>query len=274
VSERPPALDVESVLEAAFAVRDTDPAYFGLWVADVYATESTWHDQPDSDVWNHHASTVGECIRKHVIARSGVEKEPFTVGSLVTFEVGKELHLLLQVGLAVHPEYLLLGHEIGGVAERDGIRLAALADAVYLDPAGQCCILDLKSEKDYARGWREKEAAAAARLTSVKPEHALQLKATAAVIHRLTEHRPLWGWVIYFNKNSGDIDPQLVPLGVADVVEALQRREQAWTEYNVLGVLPARLETFPSKGLCTPRSASDPRGKWCGFRQYCSGAKA
>src|SRR5437016_12329053 len=125
MSARPPVLDVRSVLQAAYAVRDTDPSLFGEWLRDTYGVASTWHDQPTDGTWEHHASSVGECLRRHILARSGAERAPWEVETLTTFEVGKHLHLLLQFGLAVHPDYTLLGHEIGGVAGRDARQLAA-----------------------------------------------------------------------------------------------------------------------------------------------------
>ena len=275
---RPPVLDVTSVLEAAFAARDTDPELFGLWLMDVYATEWHGHEQQPED-FHHYASALGECDRKYVLARSGSPREPLTVASLTTFEVGKHMHVLLQFGLAVHPDYVLLAHECGGTATRDGIMLSGRSDAVYLDPSGECCIYEFKSEREYAKGWREKEAAAAGRDHTAKPEHALQAQATAAVVHRLTDLRPTWAAVLYWSKESGRTDVQWVQLGVQPVLDALEHREEAWTDYQWSGALPPVVDDFTApnkdrktdigKGLCTPRSAVDRRGVWCGHREEC-----
>lgn len=271
---RPPALAINDVLAAAFDVRDEDPQLFAAWVSDVYLAKQGWHDQPDPEHWVHHASSLGECLRKHVIARTGSEREELTVQSRVTFQVGDIVHVLIQFGLAVHPDYTLLGHEIGGVATRDGLQLAAHADAVYLDPSGQCCIVDVKTEREgkfkTAQQWRQEDAAKEGRETTEKPEHALQLQATAGVIHRLTEFRPVYGWIVYFGKNSGYIDPQPVPLTIEPVVAELQRREDAWTDYSWSGALPPVLDNFiADKGLCAARSRTDRRGFYCGHRAEC-----
>lgn len=276
---RPPALDVASVLESAFTARDEDPELFGEWVRDVYTAKAGWHDQPDGEHWVHHASSLGECVRKHVIARSGSPREELTVQSRVTFQVGDIVHVLIQFGLAVHPDYTLLGHEIGGVAERDGLTLAAHSDAVYLDPSGQCCVIDVKSEREYAKGWREKDATVRGDTCTAKPEHVLQLCGTAGIIHRLTEYRPMHGWIIYFSKESGRIDSVPVHLSVDHAVAEIRRREDAWTDYRWTGELPPVLADFTAvnkdrksdigKGLCTPRSAADRRGVWCGHREEC-----
>lgn len=268
---RPPALDVHSVLEAAFAARDTDPELFGLWLMDTYATRSTWHDDPtDNTTWNHHASTLSECLRRHILIRSGVIKEPLTVESRTTFEIGHHIHLLMQFGLAVHPDYTLLGHEVGGIATRNGLSVAALADAVYRDYSRTVAILEVKSEKEYAAKYRTEEAQAAGRPSNAKPEHVLQVRAQAAVLESETDLRPTHADICYWSKDSGSIEVCRVELDTAPVREAIQTREDAWTDYQWSGILPPRLDAFPNKALCQPRSAKDPRGKYCPVREACA----
>lgn len=273
MSERPPALDVKSVLQAAFNVRDEDPEYFGLWLQDTYATRSTWHDDQDGNAtWNHHASSLGECLRRHILIRSGVEKEPLTVESRTTFEVGHHIHLLLQFGLAVSPDYELLAHEVGGIAtSSDGYNLAALADSVFRDlHTGIVAILEVKSEKEYAAKYRKEEAEAAGRTHNAKPDHVLQVRSQAAVIYSQTDLRPTHAAICYWSKDSGTIEVCWVVLDTVPVREAVQRRELAWTDYQLSGHLPERLSDFPGKNLCQPRSKTDPRGKYCPVREACA----
>lgn len=262
------ACDVRSILEAAYAVRDTDPEYFGMWLLDALAhAEDGWHE-PAVGPWMHHASSISECLRRSVFERDpDIEKEPWAVESLNTFSIGTLYHALLQMGLAVHPDYVLLAHEAGG--QHATLPLKAHCDAVF-EFEGAQAIIDIKTESPFAPKMRRKDAAESGREHSARPEHHEQLLATMMVLS--TTHpqlHPETGWLIYVDKSSGDVDQQQVPVDDTSVIEdRLMDRETAWAEWRATGALPHRLRSFPG-GLCSPRSDSDERGKWCPHRITC-----
>jgi hypothetical protein len=184
----------------------------------------------------------------------------------------------MQFGLAVHPEYTLLGHEVGGDIDTvGGIVLTALADAVY-EHEGTVQLLEIKTEKAWASTGRRKDAAAAGRSTFAKLAHMEQMKVQQIVLAGRGLFHVDHGWVVYWEKNDGQIDQQPVDLDDPALLEAvgerLNAREQAWSRYIWHDELPARLTTFPDKGLCKPRSDTDGRGMYCPYRQHCVRASA
>ncbi len=184
---QPAALDLRSVLAAAFTARDEAPDLFALWLADAYCNDDGgWHapaavDEP----FRHHASSLAGCGRRAVLERSGAEVEPISVDSLITFEVGRHIHVLIQFGLAMHPDYQLLGHEVGGSYQLpDGAVLSAHADAVYVHDEVRN-LVEIKTEATYSARMRRIEAARAGRTSSARPEHIEQVGAQALVLAAL-----------------------------------------------------------------------------------------
>jgi hypothetical protein len=257
---QPAQLDIRGILAAAFDVRDEDPEYFAQWLLDAYSGEADeWHQQPVDGAWHHHASTLVRCLRQHILERSGVPQTPLSLESLITFHIGREMHLLLQMGLAVHPDITLHGHETGGWDAELGI--AAHTDAVF-EIGGVMATLDLKSEKAWASTGRKRDAQAEGRTSTERPGDRIQLQATAAILRRLTPYDPTVGWLVYFEKDSGswelcevDVTAEAAP------VEWVAKREDAWSRWLWTGVLPPVLPSFPDKGLCN--------AKYCRVREHC-----
>ena len=267
-SQQPPDLDIRSILECAFVARDEAPDLWKLWLEDTYLDDG-WHSKPAKSWW-HHASGLGGCDRAAIFKRAGVKPVEHSVESLVTFEVGHHVHLLIQFGLAVHPEYELLAHEIGGFHK--GLRIAARCDALYRDKGGRVTILEVKTEKMGADKWRQREAQKAHRQTTANPTHMVQAKATSMVISvNRPELAPERGWIAYFDKNTGNIDQQ--PLDWEDleeqVIERVHLRNGMWAQYEANGELPDVLDQFPNRGLCQDRGDGTERGLYCQFRESC-----
>lgn len=268
---QPAALDVREILTDAYAVRDTDPAFFGMWLIDALAhQEDGWHERPEGP-WMHHASAISQCVRRSVFERNpSDEPEPWAVESLNTFTIGTLYHALLQMGLAVSDTYTLLCHEAGGQAE--SLNLKAHCDAVF-EYAGEQAIIDIKTESPFSPKMRRGDAKSSGREHDARPEHHEQLLATVLVLqHTHPDLHPETGWIVYVDKSSGDVDQQLVPIEDTSIVEQrIEERDAAWLDFIEAGELPPRLRSFPG-GLCSPRSTNDPRGKWCPYRTVCEKA--
>jgi hypothetical protein len=267
-TRQPIALDVREILAGAFAVRDTDPSYFGMWLLDALAHEEDgWHQQ-DAGPFMHHASAISQCLRQSVYERDPeIIPEERSVEALSTFTIGTLYHALLQMGLAVSDRYTLLAHEAGG--KHGELNLKAHCDAVF-EFDGELAIIDIKTESPFAPKMRRADAKASGRDHSARPEHWDQLLATIMVLQATRpELHPETGWIVYVDKSSGDVDQQQVPVeDVSPVGAKIGRRDAAWSDYALFGTLPDRLKDFP-KGLCSPRSETDPRGKWCSYRGEC-----
>jgi hypothetical protein len=269
---QPAALDLRSVLAAALTARDEVPDLFALWLDDAY-TDDGWHTPAAADEpFAHHASSLAGCGRRHVLERSGTEIEPTSVNSLITFEVGRHMHLLIQFGLAVCSEYELLAHEVGGSVQLpDGAVLSAHADAVYLHD-GVRYLVEVKTEATYSARMRRIEAARAGRTSSARPEHVEQVGAQALVLAALhPELTPDAAFVCYWEKNGGVIDQQPVLLDDElweRVLRRVRSRERMWRSWTNYEGLPPRLDSWPG-GLCQPRSDTDVRGKYCPVRVAC-----
>jgi len=271
---QPKALDIRSILEAAFEARDEVPDLWALWLAQAHGADDGWHERPaQGEPWRHHASAISECLRRSVFDRAMLPREPLSVESQITFEVGHHIHALIQFGLAVHPEYRLLAHEVGGdVALGVDTYLTALGDAVYQHD-GMVQLLEIKSESQWASTGRRREAKEHGRVSYAKPQHMEQMKVQDIVLRTLRRFDVEAGWVVYWEKNAGQLDQQPVDLGDAALGSAVRRhineREQAWTEYVNHGHLPPPLPEWPNKGLCQPRSKTDVRGRYCPYRIEC-----
>lgn len=268
------ACDVRSILDAAFAVRDTDPDFFAMWLRDALAS-SEEHVTPPADDWVHYASAISGCLRRSVFERDpAVVPEELRVESRSTFIIGDLYHALLQMGLSVHPDYVLLAHEVGGRIQYQGMttRLSARCDAVF-EFEGHVALIEIKTESPFAPKMRRADATAEGRDHTARPEHVDQLTATAWVLSFTHPHLTIEsGWVVYVNKADGDIDQQQVPIDDVHRIAALVNgRDRAWEDFTFEGDggLPERLKSYPG-GLCAPRSTTDPRGKWCQYRTHCS----
>ena len=276
---QPAQLDIRSILQAAFDARDEVPDLWALWLAQGHGTDDGWHERPASwEPWRHHASAISECVRRSVFDRDLREREPLSVESNITFDVGHHIHTIIQFGIAVHPDYMLLSHECGGdlYVPDLGVTISAHADIVY-EHEGIVCLLEIKTEKAWASTGRRKEAKAAGRSSAVKRSHAEQVKVQQIVLQGLELFDVVAAWVVYFEKNDGQLDQQPVDLDDPDLMAAvgalLDARENAWARWHVGGRLPERLATFPDKGLCKPRSETDARGMYCPYRIECTLAR-
>jgi hypothetical protein len=273
---QPVQLDLRSILEAAFEAKDECPEMFMGFMAQQFV-EDGWHERGEEWVW--HASALEGCERASVYNYAGIEREPTRVESMLTFSVGHLYHALMQFGLAVHPDYDLIGHEIGGKS----LGLAARCDAVFR--AGDSIILiDVKTEAANSGLMRRKDAKERESATTVRPDHEMQIHATAKVLFDCHQIVVDEAWVCYVDKDSGDVDQQPVAvstLGTVLVQERVRTLDSIAIAYDESGALPDVLPITEKIGRdrrpymakpwrCAPRSESDERGKWCPYRLHCN----
>lgn len=221
-------IDWNSILEAAYEAREECPELFMI-LLDQQFVDDGWHDDvPGVEKQPWHASELSKCTRALMYGELGVEEEPLRPDTNATFDIGKFYHCLFQFGLAVHPEYVLVGHEMGGV-HKSGV-LAARADAVFwTGPPNisgnyhvddqRLVLTDLKTEKPGASKNRHSDAVRRSKTgedggkySAARPDHCVQVRATTEVVQDLYNLAIQEAWAVYVDRGWLTIDPQPVEL--------------------------------------------------------------
>lgn len=278
----PPTLDMRRVITAAHEGRVTHPQVWARLLTEAF-TEDGWHTSPGpGGRWSWHASALGNCLRQQVLARAGRATDGVRLESQLTFDVGHLYHALVGFGVTMCDDMEVLGIELGG--HHSKLPLAGRCDVVYRQDDGPVTVIDVKSESTWSGQHRRAEAKQP-RITTARPEHQLQVNATALILADQHGIRPTQGWAVYVDKGSGQWDLQWVPIGRPeqnDVLARLAALEAAWARHVKTTRLPARLPMVPLKvkgrvvpgkmvpsGLCKPRSTEDARGLYCAARWAC-----
>lgn len=283
---QPEALDVRAIFSAAHeAANDPTSPWKRDWNDIITAAfmPNDWHTRQPEGRYLWHASALGSCPRRQVLKRAGLDSDGTRVESMNTLAIGTLYHALAEMGMRVLSKqddapYQNVRTEIGGY--HPTLNLAARADLVY-EHKDITAVVDWKTEAPYGATMRRKDAAKRDDTCSAKLEHIVQLTATAMVLEALgiVPERIDYGWIVYVEKSSGEIDQQMVALTdearetVEMGVQALDYAWQQWAandESTPLGharTLPPRLGA--GHWMCAPRSDKDERGKWCSSRTAC-----
>jgi hypothetical protein len=277
---QPAALDVRSIFEAAHDAIEAKE-HMERWAEIVNAAfvPDQWHDAPGpEDAWYWHASSLCQCPREAILKRAKLATDGIRVESKNTFAIGHTYHALAQFGMELLGQYKAILTEIGG--QHKTLPLAARADLTYWHE-GASYIVDWKTESSFAGKHRREEATNG---TTARHEHQIQVTAGAMVLEsiNLAEHTEN-GWIVYINKESGEIDQQ--PVEITDdlrreVVVRLGNLEDAWDRWTRFEALPPMLPDEEKRGRdrklymatawqCRPRSESDGRGLYCQARTAC-----
>jgi hypothetical protein len=278
---QPAALDVRSIFEAAHNAIDNHE-HMDRWAEIVNAAfvPDDWHEQPkDGEPWFWHASSLCQCPREAILKRAKLATDGLRVESKNTFAIGHTYHALAQFGMELLGQYEFIETEVGG--RHRMLPLAARADLTYWHEHERY-IVDWKTESSFAGKHRREEAQDG---TAARHEHQIQVTAGALVLedYAQTPHRIERGWIVYIDKESGNIDQQ--PVEITDqlrneVTERLGALETAWTLATQAGILPPMLPDEEKTGRdrkkymapawqCRPRSDTDGRGLYCQARTAC-----
>lgn len=275
--KQPAALDVRAIFEAAHTAAEA-PEWQEQWLGILSRAfgHDTWHTDQPSGGWCWHASALGSCPRQQILKRAGLATDGTRVESLNTMSIGTLYHCwgelgMLVLSIAPNAPYTNVATEIGGYHKE--LNLAARADLLYRHE-GYPILVDYKTEGPYASTGRRKDAKARGDKCFAKPEHILQVTATAMVLESLgIAENITHGFVVYIEKSSGEIDQQLVAIDdeAREFVElGVRNLDHAWDVYSRDGVLPPRLSA--GHWNCRQRSESDERGMYCSSRRSCMGA--
>lgn len=240
---------------------------------------SEWHQESDDDPdkpFSWHASALGGCPRAQILKRAGLAIDGLTLKSKLNFEVGHIVHGLFENGAAVYkdiePDFELVASEFG--ARHETLNLAAKCDSL-VRWQGDLVLLELKTEHELAAKRRKEDAAERGAISSARPEHALQATATAMCLE------PHFGpieqaRICYVSKNNLWTDQQPIALNQelrTEVTRRVQILDAMWEAYKRDQSLPAKLSHPKEVWMCSPRSTSDPKGKWCQSRTACMGLR-
>ena len=281
---QPAALDVRSIFEAAHNAIDNHE-HMDRWAEIVNAAfvPDDWHEQPkDGEPWFWHASSLCQCPREAILKRAKLATDGLRVESKNTFAIGHTYHALAQFGMELLGQYDIIQTEIGG--QHQTLPLVARADLTYRHEDDDY-IVDWKTESSFAGKHRREQASEG---TTARHEHQIQVTAGAMVLEsKYSGFHFERGWVVYIDKESGNIDQQ--PVEITDtlrneVTERLNALEQAWTLATQAGILPPMLLDEEKTGRdrkkymapawqCRPRSETDPRGLYCQARTACFARK-
>ena len=208
---------------------------------------STWHDS-DTEDWKWHASELSSCSRQLIYKRANKANDPRPLEGQLTMLVGTMFHERMERGIGVlaargrlRPVVVEVGHY------HASLPLAAKPDAlVEIDGVG-LVLLDFKTEHEQAAKRRADDARAEGRRSLIRPEHALQIAATASVLES-NGYRPIvQGHALYLSKNNfwmGDPAQNGVDLSDGLLYKEVERRvnnlEAMWETYKRDQELPDR----------------------------------
>ena len=278
-------IDWNSILEAAYEAREECPELFMI-LLDQQFVDDGWHDDvPDVEKQPWHASELSKCTRALMYEELGVEEEPIRPDTNATFDIGKFYHALFQLGLATHPEYVLVGHEIGGVHTSGS--LAARGDAVFRLADGTLVLIDLKTEKPGASKNRHSDAVRRSKTgedggkySAARPDHCVQVRATQAVVTNLYGLAVDEAWVVYVDRGWLSIDPQ--PVELKAISNQWGMSEEVFTRLRTLdeyrhgvrvshgAAMPPRLpDSHWNCGELTVEGQKMGVGKYCSVWSYC-----
>jgi hypothetical protein len=280
---QPAALDVRAIFEKAHDAIEhpMNTSTRERWAEIVNAAfvPDDWHEQPkEGEPWFWHASSLCQCPRETILKRAGIATDGIRVESKNTFAIGHTYHALAQFGMELLGQYEGIKTEIGG--KHSTLPLAARADLIYWHES-ENYIVDWKTESSFSGKHRREEAKEG---TTARHEHQIQVTAGAMVLESIDDdYRFSNGWVVYINKESGEIDQQPVEI-TAELRDEVKHRllalENAWSAASTDGTLPPMLPDEEKTGRdrkkymatawqCRPRSETDPKGLYCQARSAC-----
>lgn len=231
-----------------------------------------WHERDPND-WRWHASELSSCPRQLMYKRAGKANDPRPLEGRMTMLVGTMFHERMERGIAalgIKGRLVPVVVEVG--YHHATLPLASKPDAlIEVDGIG-LVLLDLKTEHENAAKRRADDAREAGRRSQIRPEHALQIAATASVLETNGYGPIVQGHALYVSKNSfwlGDPSANSVDLSDGLLYREVERKvtnlEMMWEDYVKDQELPNR---YPDKHWnCRP-------DKKTGAGMYCQAWKA
>jgi hypothetical protein len=257
------------------------------------APVDSWHERPVPPApWLWHASSLAGCPRAAVLMRAGLDapaERP--LDGQLTMHLGtvfhREMEHFLQRLCIVKPHVSIVTQEVG--FKHSTLNLCAKPDAL-LKVYDRLVLMDFKTEHEKAAQNRERDSAERGARSHVRPEHALQVAATAMVLEDNGFGPIHQGFVLYVSKNSfwiGDLTSNTVDLEDQILRKEVERRvrnlDSAWEEYenSVLEhkadprevILPRRFPKNYWNCIARGANAKHPNGDGTGHGKYCSSRK-
>lgn len=240
------------------------------------ANEDPYYRNPDANgKWWWHASSLGRCPRRLILERAGLASDGSMLESLMTMQVGTWMHSKFEEWIQA---YVGTRRDIEIAAQErpfwhPNYPLCAKPDVLLQIPQG-FFLVDFKTEHENASRRRGEEAREYGRYTAAKPDHMLQLAATAMCIEANLGIAVASGAIWYVSKNNGWIESAPVDISEAilreDVLFRVNSLERYWELWSQGRMLPHRLDP-KNKSVsweCAPRKDSD-LGRWCPARSTC-----
>lgn len=266
--KQPAQLNMRSILDASFTAQEEVPDLWSLWLTQALATPSDWHTAQPKGRYLFHASSLSNCDRAEWYKRHEYARDPEPMESKATLTVGQFWHAIIQFGLAVHPEYTLIGHEIGGWSTTSP--LAGLVDAVF-EFDGRIIQLEIKSEKQMAAKIRREAAQREGRTDTGKDDHKSQVDAGTILLLELHNIDVNERWLLYICKNDENLDAQPVPFD-GERGFNLGRRLGNLDRLTAQNEPPERLDLNDrSIAWRCQQYNRENRGRWCPYWSTCRG---
>lgn len=259
---RPLGFTSEDVMRAGLQARPKEP----------------WFDNPCSDgVWRWHASSLANCPRQQILLRAGRGTDPRPLASELTMLLGtvfhKEAEHWIETYTMLNPKVRVVLKEVG--QWHPDLHLAAKPDLLIEVEDVGLVLIDWKTEHENAAKRRGEDARNSEARTHAKPEHQLQLAATAMCLEANGYAPIVQGHVLYVSKNSFWIDqPSQNHVDLSDgllykeVARKVHLLDGMWEQYEAHRELPERLDD--KHWMCRPQGETK-LGMYCSARSTCRG---
>jgi hypothetical protein len=243
---------------------------------------SQWHDEGSKEDYKWHASGLTFCSRREILKRAGYVMDMDDPDQAMLLEQAKMIHEWMERAINAYcadpsNEAEILCTEIGYT--HSTLNLRAKPDAL-IKVKGLPVLIDYKSEREGGMARRKEAAKAALAKTSARPEHQIQLAATAMVLEANGYPPITEGRVWYISRSDWFTDEQPVDLGSADlrreVVRLIERLDTAWAAYQGGATLPHRIDLVnkpAEKWKCASRTKDPQKGKFCPAYRSCMDAR-
>jgi hypothetical protein len=257
---KPLGFTSEDVMRAGLKARPVDP-YF--------------HNPCSDGVWRWHASALANCPRQQILLRAGRGTDPRPLAGELTMMLGTTFHKQaeqwIETYTLLNPKVKVVLKEVG--QWHDTLNLAAKPDLLLEVDGVGLVLLDWKTEHENAAKRRGEDARESEQRTHAKPEHQLQLAATAMCLEA-NGYRPIvQGHILYVSKNSfwiGEPSQNHVELSDGLLYREVERKvrmlDRMWEQHEAHRELPARLDD--KHWMCRPQ-ADSKLGLYCAARSYC-----
>jgi len=234
---------------------------------------SEWHDESKNERFCWHASQLSGCPRQAILKRAGYPMDTEERDQAMLLQQAQMIHRWMEACITAYcddpaNQAELVVAEVG--FRHPTLNLAAKPDAV-LRARDRLVIFDWKTEKEGGVARRRQDAEQNGSTTHARPEHQIQLTATAMVLEQNGVAPIVEGRIGYISRQEWWVEECPVdvqdPLLRAEVERKLVNLDALWADYERAHLLPHR---YPEDHWnCRPRKDSPPKGKYCVARSTC-----